>query len=181
LGALLEETGGLQRRSDVAARRAEAQLFDARAEAGRHRDARLHLEVQVAALLAALGRSSAVVSSLGGAVTHAGVAIATLEATRLRLESDLAIRAAALATKVARGAAKATRLRDELTLLREGLQLRERRLAVLEAALTGIAEENRRATERARARYGAMLANLRASKFWKLRAAVRKVLGRPAE
>jgi len=181
MSALLEETAGLQRRSDVAARRAEAMLFDARAEAGRHRGARLHLEVQVAALLAALGRSSAVVSSLGGALTHAGEALATLEASRLRLEFDLTTRATALATKVVRGATNAARLRAELSLLHETLQLRERRLAVLETVLTGIAEENRRATERARARYGAMLANLRASKFWKLRAAVRKVLGRPAE
>jgi ubiquinone/menaquinone biosynthesis C-methylase UbiE len=176
LATTLEESQGLLRRANAAVRVTGADLLDARSEAGRLRAGWLELEAQVAGLLAALGRSGAVASALGAAVTRAAEAIASLELSRLQLESGLTARLAAAEEKAARASTTAVRLRDELRLVADALALRERRIAVLEGVLRDIADENVRALQRECSRYEVQLANLQASKFFALRATVRNVL-----
>ena len=142
-------------------------------ECRHYRFVNLELEQHTIEREAALRRSGAVALSLGVSQAQSARKVAALELERLRLEFDLSVRSAEWEREAARAASVRRRLVSERNALAGALALRERRIAVLEAALRGTAEENVRALEAETEHYRMLNARMRESKVWKLRAALR--------
>ncbi len=144
-----------------------------RGECRHYRFANLELERHTIEREAALRRSGAVALSLGVSQAQSARKVAALELERLRLEFDLSVRSAEWERESARAASVRRRLASERNALAGALALRERRIAALETALRGTAEENVRALEAETEHYRMLNARMRESKVWKLRAALR--------
>jgi SAM-dependent methyltransferase len=143
-----------------------------------YRTTNLELERQVAHLAAALERSEAFAGSLADAHADAARTIAELESANLRLEIGVTARVAESEERASRSDATTRRLRGELATLSEALRLREGQLMTLDRSIREKAAEEIRALEIQSDAYRAMLAALHASKFWKFRRFVARLLGR---